>query len=364
MQKHFWWQRLHWPEYGSELLGTAFFIFIALSAVTFNLGLGSPLAVVLPNSSVRRLITGLMLAGSGSLVAISPLGKLSGAHLNPAVSLAFWLQGKMHLHDLVGYLASQLLGAALGAGLVVLIWRERNAVRHADATTMTLCLTLPHAVEFTSGKRFADSRPAGLGLRLLLEQQPDLTVVGEGGNGEQAIALAAALLPDVVLLDLLMPKMDGVTAVRKIKEITPTTQIIVLTSYYEDDQIFGVIKAGALSYLLKESSPEEVVAAVRAAATGESRLHPMVADRLLCEVQQRDRSPLGELTPRELEVLAQIARGRSNQEIATELSVSERTVKTHVSNILSKLHLADRTQAAIYALQQRLVPLKEALENE
>lgn len=202
------------------------------------------------------------------------------------------------------------------------------------------------------------------GLRLLLEQQPDLTVVGEGGNGEQAIALAATLLPDVVLLDLLMPKMDGVTAVRKIKEITPTTQIIVLTSYYEDDQIFGVIKAGALSYLLKESSPEEVVAAVRAAATGESRLHPMVAARLLREVQQRDRSPLGELTPRELEVLAQIARGRSNQEIATELSVSERTVKTHVSNILSKLHLADRTQAAIYALQQRLVPLKEALENE
>jgi len=167
------------------------------------------------------------------------------------------------------------------------------------------------------------------GLRLLLEQQPDLAVVGEGGNGEQAIALAATLL-----------------------------------SYYEDDQIFGVIKAGALSYLLKESSPEEVVAAVRAAATGESRLHPMIAARLLREVQQRDRSPLGELTPRELEVLAQIARGRSNQEIATELSVSERTVKTHVSNILSKLHLADRTQAAIYALQQRLVPLKEALENE
>src|SRR5258708_6085499 len=130
------------------------------------------------------------------------------------------------------------------------------------------------------------------GLRLLLEQQPDLTVVGAGGNGEQ------------------------------------------------------------------------VVAAVRAAATGESRLHPMVAARLLREVQQRDRSPLGELTPRELEVLAQIARGRSNQEIATELSVSERTVKTHVSNILSKLHLADRTQAAIYALQQRLVPLKQALENE
>jgi NarL family two-component system response regulator LiaR len=146
--------------------------------------------------------------------------------------------------------------------------------------------------------------------------------------------------------------------------VTPTTQIIVLTSYYEDDQIFGVIKAGALSYLLKESSPGEVVAAVRAAAQGESRWHPMVAARLLREIQQRDRSLLGQLTPRELEVLGQIARGRSNQEMAIELSVSERTVKTHVSNILSKLHLADRTQAAIYALQQRLVPLNEALENE
>ncbi|MBO0777271.1 MAG: aquaporin [Ktedonobacteraceae bacterium] len=124
MQKHCWWQRLHWPEYGSELLGTAFLVFIALSAVTFNLGPGSPLAVVLPNSSTRRLMTGLMLAASGPSVSISPLGKLSGTHLNPAVSLAFWLQGKMHPHDLAGYLASQFVGAALGAGLAVLVWRE------------------------------------------------------------------------------------------------------------------------------------------------------------------------------------------------------------------------------------------------
>ncbi|MBO0790832.1 MAG: aquaporin [Ktedonobacteraceae bacterium] len=124
MQKHSWWRRPHWPEYGSELLGTAFLVFIAVSAVTFNLGPGSPLAVVLPNSSARRLMTGLMLAESGPLVAISPLGKLSGGHLNPAVSLAFWLQGKMHPHDLVGYLTSQFLGAALGAGLVVLLWKE------------------------------------------------------------------------------------------------------------------------------------------------------------------------------------------------------------------------------------------------
>jgi aquaporin Z len=122
MQKHSWWRRLHWPEYGSELVGTALLVFLALSAVTLDFGSGSPLASVLPNRSVRRLMTGLLLAGCGPLLTISPPGKLSGAHLNPAVSLAFWLQGKMHRHDLVGYLASQFLGAALGAGLAVLIW--------------------------------------------------------------------------------------------------------------------------------------------------------------------------------------------------------------------------------------------------
>ena len=201
------------------------------------------------------------------------------------------------------------------------------------------------------------------GLRFLLEQQADIEVVGEGSDGEQAVALVGNRLPDVVLLDLLMPKMDGVTAVREIKRIAPTTQIIILTSYYEDDQIFGVIKAGALSYLLKDTSAQELVVAVRAAARGESILHPMVAARVLREMQHQDQSPLNDLTPRELDVLLCIARGRSNHEIANELSISEQTVKTHVSNILSKLHLADRTQAAIYALQRRLVPLKDALEE-
>ena len=199
------------------------------------------------------------------------------------------------------------------------------------------------------------------GLRFLLEQQPDISVVGECGDGEQAVAMVGTLLPDVVLLDLLMPKMDGMTAVREIKRITPTTQVIILTSYYEDDQIFSVIKAGALSYLLKDSSPQELVAAVRAASRGESTLHPMVAAKVLREMQQQ--SPLDELTPRERDVLILIARGRSNHEIAVELSIGEQTVKTHVSNILSKLHLVDRTQAAIYALQKRLVPLKDALDS-
>jgi NarL family two-component system response regulator LiaR len=202
------------------------------------------------------------------------------------------------------------------------------------------------------------------GLRLLLEQQPEIKVVGEGGDGAEAIRLASELLPDVALLDLLMPKIDGITAVREIKRLTPATQIIVLTSSYEEEHIFGAIKAGALSYLLKDTHPQDLVAAVLAAAHGESKLHPLIAARLLREVQRRDHSPLADLTPRELDVLAQIARGRSNQEIATELVVSERTVKTHVSNILSKLHLADRTQAAIFALQQRVVPLKEALGHE
>jgi NarL family two-component system response regulator LiaR len=200
------------------------------------------------------------------------------------------------------------------------------------------------------------------GLRFLLEQQPDIEVIGEGKDGAQGVALVTNLLPDVVLLDLLMPRMDGIAAVREMKRLTPHTNIIILTSYYEDEQVFGAVKAGALSYLLKDASPEELIEAVRAAARGEGILHPQVAARVLREMQQR--SPLQELTARELDVLTLIARGRSNAEIAAELVIGEGTVKTHVSNILTKLHLADRTQAAIYALQQHLVPLKDALDKD
>jgi len=183
---------------------------------------------------------------------------------------------------------------------------------------------------------------------------------------KQRLAIGAALLtdPELILLDLLMPKMDGITAVREIKRVAPSVQIIILTSYFEDDQIFSVIKAGALSYLLKDTRSQELVAAVRAAARGESVLHPQVAARILREMQQPSQVPLNDLTPRELEVIARIAHGRSNHEIALELVISEPTVRTHVANILSKLHLTDRTQAAIYALQQKLVPLKEALDKE
>lgn len=199
------------------------------------------------------------------------------------------------------------------------------------------------------------------GLHFMLEQRPDITVVGECEDGEQAIQCAIEQLPDVLLLDLLMPRMDGVTAIREVKRLAPSIHIIVLTSYSEDEHIFEAIKAGALSYLLKDNHPHVLVEAVRAAARGESRLHPMVASRLLQEYQQREHSPLKDLTAREVEVLSSVARGRSNHEIAAELCISEPTVRTHIGNILSKLHLADRTQAAIFALQQHLISLDEAL---
>lgn len=202
------------------------------------------------------------------------------------------------------------------------------------------------------------------GLRFLLEQQPDIIVVGESENGQQALQQVSELLPQVVLLDLIMPGMDGIKATRAIKRISPATQIIILTSYYEDDQIFNGIKSGALSYLLKDMGPQELINAVHAAARGESVLHPKVAARVLQEVKGEQHSALDDLTERELSVLTRIAHGRSNREIAADLGIGKQTVKTHVSNILSKLHLADRTQAAIYALQQRLVPLEEAMNPD
>jgi NarL family two-component system response regulator LiaR len=196
------------------------------------------------------------------------------------------------------------------------------------------------------------------GLRQLLEVQDDLQIVGEAEDGKTAIEKIGDLLPDVVLMDLVMPGMNGVEATREIREISPHTQVVVLTSHHEDALVFPAIKAGALSYLLKSSLPDEVIDAVRAAARYEARLHPRIAKRLMDEISG-DVPSLDSLTSRELEVLKHIAQGQDNRQIAESLVVSEKTVKTHVSNILSKLQLADRTQAAIFAIRQRIVPLDD-----
>lgn len=196
------------------------------------------------------------------------------------------------------------------------------------------------------------------GVRAFLETQPGIVVVAEAGGGEEAVRLAAEHAPDVALMDLIMPGMDGVEATRRLTTQSPRTSVIVLTSYHDDEHIFPAIRAGALSYVLKEIGPEELAGAVRKAAMGEAVLHPRVAARVVRELHgARGAEPnvFHELSERELEVLKLIAEGLSNARIAGRLYVSEKTVKSHVSNILGKLHLADRTQAAVYAWRQGVV---------
>jgi len=196
------------------------------------------------------------------------------------------------------------------------------------------------------------------GLRAYLETQPDLEVVAEAASGREAVQLAAEHVPDVVLMDLVMPEMDGVEATRRIRDASPRTRVVVLTSFHDDVHIFPAIKAGALSYLLKDIGPEELGEAVRAAARGEAVLHPRVAARLADELRgawTAGINPYAELSARERDVLRLVAEGRSNAEIAAQLVLSEKTVKSHVSNILSKLHLADRTQAAVFAWREGLM---------
>ena len=200
------------------------------------------------------------------------------------------------------------------------------------------------------------------GIRAFLELQPDLTVIGEADSGEAAVRMAAELAPDVVLMDLVMPGIGGVEATRQVKQVSPHSQIIVLTSYHEDDYIFPALRAGALSYVLKDIGPDELADTVRKAARGESMLHPRVASRVVQELRgaRRDTPNLfTELSDRELEVLRLIADGLSNAEIASKLVISEKTVKGHVSNILGKLHMMDRTQAAVLAWQQGLVARRD-----
>jgi two-component system, NarL family, response regulator LiaR len=203
-----------------------------------------------------------------------------------------------------------------------------------------------------------DDQMVRSGVRAFLETQPDISVVAEAASGEEAVRLAAEHAPDVALMDLIMPGMDGVEATRRLTSQSPRTSVVMLTSYHDDEHVFPAIRAGALSYVLKEIGPGELAEAVRKAAAGEAVLHPRVAARVVRELHstRRDESNVfHELSDRELEVLKLIADGLNNAEIAGRLYVSEKTVKSHVSNILGKLHLADRTQAAVYAWRQGVV---------
>jgi NarL family two-component system response regulator LiaR len=196
------------------------------------------------------------------------------------------------------------------------------------------------------------------GVRAYLETLPDFQVVGEAASGDDAIGLVSDLIPDLVLMDLIMPGLDGVETIRRIKKISPRTQVVVLTSYHEDVHIFPALKAGAISYILKDMKMDKLVDALHRAVQGEVTLHPRVAVRVLQNIrgENPESEPLfTELTERELDVLKLIAAGLANSQIAEKLVISENTVKGHVSNILSKLHMADRTQVAVYAWQKGIV---------
>jgi len=204
-----------------------------------------------------------------------------------------------------------------------------------------------------------DHRVVRQGLRTFLELNDDIQVVGEAGDGQEAVDLAAQLTPDVILMDLVMPHMDGIAATRRIKELGSGAKVIALTSFAEDDKVFPAIQAGASSYLLKDVSPDGLVDAIRAAYHGEARLHPAVMRKLMEQVaaSQAVRKPDDgpRLTEREGEVIRLVAQGKSNREIAEALVISEKTAKAHISNILGKLGLDDRTQMAIYAFKNGLV---------
>jgi NarL family two-component system response regulator LiaR len=198
------------------------------------------------------------------------------------------------------------------------------------------------------------------GLRTFLELQDEIEVVGEAADGFEAVELVQRTEPDVALLDLVMPRLGGLEAIRRIREVAPATRVLVLTSFADDDTVLPAVRAGAAGYLLKDVQPPELVGAIRTVHAGEALLAPAVATMLVEQLAAEDGDGAAErddhLTPREREVLALLARGRANKVIARDLGVSERTVKTHVSNILAKLNLTDRTQAAVYAVRHGIVP--------
>jgi NarL family two-component system response regulator LiaR len=200
------------------------------------------------------------------------------------------------------------------------------------------------------------------GVSALLATERDIQVVGEACDGQEAVAQAEALCPDVILMDLVMPKLDGIEAISQIMAKLPSTRILVLTSFAADEKVFPAIRAGALGYLLKDSGPEELVGAIRQVHRGEPSLEPSIARKVLLELSHPPTEKtltVDPLTQRELDILRLVAQGCSNKEIALKLSLSELTVRTHVSNILGKLHLASRTQAALYALQKGITSLQD-----
>ena len=203
------------------------------------------------------------------------------------------------------------------------------------------------------------------GIAAVLEIVPDIEVVGEAENGRDAVHRVEQLRPDVILMDLVMPEMDGIEAIRRIKDRQPEARILVLTTFAGEDKIFPAVKAGALGYHLKDSRPEELVQAIRQVHRGESSLHPLIARKVLEELSRpSERPPTPDpLTPREVEVLRLVAQGLGNWEIAERLVISEATVRTHVSNITNKLHMASRTQVALYALREGIASLNDTTKT-
>ena len=203
------------------------------------------------------------------------------------------------------------------------------------------------------------------GIRALLAEIEYIHVVGEAGDGQEAVAQAKALDPDVILMDLVMPGVDGIEAIRQITSRQEDARILVLTSFTSDDKVFPAIKAGALGYLLKDSEPADLLQAIQQVHRGEPSLHPIIAHKVLQEMQRSSKQvPTPDpLTDRELQVLRLVAKGLSNRQIAEQLVVTEATVRSHVSNTLSKLHLANRVQATLYALQEGLTSLENRVDT-
>jgi DNA-binding NarL/FixJ family response regulator len=193
------------------------------------------------------------------------------------------------------------------------------------------------------------------GLAFFLKTQKDIEIIGEAGNGREAVELARTLKPDLILMDLVMPEMDGIQATKMIKTEMPEIKIMMLTSFSDQDHVIPALEAGASGYQLKDIEPDELILCIKKIMSGENQLHPKATSHLLANLSNKESNLIEQLTKRELDVLKEIARGKSNKEIASSLFITEKTVKTHVSNLLGKLELADRTQAALFAVKNQLV---------